>query len=587
MAYALSNGVVRSRSSNGFLRLRRVQDERSAKERYDTLVHTRAEFVEEGYRCSQLTIPSLFPREGSNRNAYSNKRFPTPFQAIGAMGTNTLSSKLMLSLFPPNVRFFELSVLEADIEKMLRDAAMDGVNLAPIIGNKTPAQLTNEMNQRLKRFEPKVVQEIEEMGMRAPLYEMLRHLIVVGNAIFYIPDKGPARMYSLDRFVVQRDCMGNLLCVVICETIAESALDRSAREALMRSPTYKRGLGASTYSFNADGSTYQEAEWDLYTVIERRQEVDDDPSTATFDTWQEIEDQYIDGSHKAYDERELPWIVLRYTHVSGWAYGRSRISELYGDLASLEVGRMILSEAGAMLGKMLVLVDPRATVTPQQVKRAPNGEVLSGEAELIKFLQCEKSPDLTFLAGLVERLEVSLRKQFFMFEARPSERTTAEEVRLEAQETDAGNGGIYSILTIPQRQMLVRVMHRINKRGEFPTVDQQEADLGYITPRVITGLEAIGRGQELSRLNAVADFILKLFGPEAAARYLEPIETIGRAFLGAGVDSNGILKDRAAVAREIQAEQRAAMAQQIAPEAVRQVGGMIDKQIPETTSNAA
>jgi hypothetical protein len=74
----------------------------------------RSSYLSRGRDSSRLTIPTILPDDGNN----AARKFPTPFQSIGARGVNNLSSALLLSLLPPNAPFFRLVIDEAEKKKM-------------------------------------------------------------------------------------------------------------------------------------------------------------------------------------------------------------------------------------------------------------------------------------------------------------------------------------------------------------------------------------------------------------------------------------------------------------------------------------
>ena len=69
---------------------------------YTNLSSGRWSFLDRARTASEITIPSLLPVEGHTGSSI----LPTPYQSIGAEGINNLSSKLLLSLLPPNAPFF-------------------------------------------------------------------------------------------------------------------------------------------------------------------------------------------------------------------------------------------------------------------------------------------------------------------------------------------------------------------------------------------------------------------------------------------------------------------------------------------------
>jgi len=78
-------------------------------------------FLERARKCSELTIPTLLPKEGST----SATSFPTPYQSLGARGVNHLSAKLLLTLLPPNAPFFKLT-LSSELRQELGEEMTKG-----------------------------------------------------------------------------------------------------------------------------------------------------------------------------------------------------------------------------------------------------------------------------------------------------------------------------------------------------------------------------------------------------------------------------------------------------------------------------
>ena len=74
--------------------------------RYNSKAQAREVYLDRARDCSELTIPTLIPRDSST----SSEEFATTYQGIGARGVNNLASKLLLSLLPPNAPFFRLAI---------------------------------------------------------------------------------------------------------------------------------------------------------------------------------------------------------------------------------------------------------------------------------------------------------------------------------------------------------------------------------------------------------------------------------------------------------------------------------------------
>ncbi len=70
--------------------------------RYERLITDREPFLTKARTAATLTLPFLINQEGQAKGATKQ----TPYQSLGAQGLVTLSSKLLLALFPSNEPFF-------------------------------------------------------------------------------------------------------------------------------------------------------------------------------------------------------------------------------------------------------------------------------------------------------------------------------------------------------------------------------------------------------------------------------------------------------------------------------------------------
>lgn len=512
--------------------------------------------LERANRCSEMTIPTLLPRKG---HRYADS-LESPWQSTGARITNSLASRLLLSLLPLNIAFFKLRI--------------DPLLARQLTGSP---DVETEVNERLSVFERKILLEIEQMGLRTSVFEMLRHSIVTGNSLYYLPKKGAPRNFSLDRYRIQRDGSGNVLCIAICETIGKRALWKSAREALSQSKRVRPTNGQSNSGYKA-GS---EEEYELYTVIERKHDDDDDQDTYEFESHQEIEDVPIEGTYADYNEKTLPWIPIRYHHVSGESYGRSAIGDYFGSLTFMEGLTRSLFQGASASAAHRWLVDPSGLTSRTDLEKSENGWFVPGRMADVGSLQLGKVSDFSWAAGVLKEEQREVLKDFFLNQARDSERTTAEEIRMDTQQTDASLGGPYATHEHDfLRRAIPLVMERLYARKEAPTIEGKRVGEGAIIPQVVTGLEAIGRGQELSRLDMMFGMISKYFGPEALTAF-KTREAFGTIGLAAGVDTEPILKDRQQIAAEAEQLRMSQLAQSIAPDVVQQLGQMAQKQIPE------
>ena len=95
------------------------------------------------------------------------------------------------------------------------------------------------MEKSLAKIEREIHKKIENLALRVSVFEALKHLIVSGNVLTYLPKKGNMRVYGITQFVCRRDEDGNLLEVIIKESISPVALDEETLQIIGKYPDYK------------------------------------------------------------------------------------------------------------------------------------------------------------------------------------------------------------------------------------------------------------------------------------------------------------------------------------------------------------
>lgn len=496
---------------------------------YSRLESDRDPFLRRARDCSSLTIPTLIPPQGHSHVTV----FPTTFQGLGARGVNHLAASLLMSLLPPNQPFFRLMLDEEAVR---------------VIGES--GDYRTEIDQTLSSIERAVMQEIETLAMRSGLFEALKHLIVGGNALMHLTDEG-LRVFHLDQYVIKRDPMGRLLHIVVKETVSPAALPDDARAIVM---------GES----EDDSALYSmESTCDLYTTVCRTSE-------DKFEAWQEIKGVEIPGSRGTYNAASLPWFALRMNRVDGESYGRGYVEEYLGDLKSLEALMQAIVEGSAASAKVLFLVNPNGLTDPETLSRSPNGAIREGMATDVSVLQVAKQADFSIALQTVSAIRERLSYAFLLAEStiRNAERVTAEEVRLTTAAVERQLGGIYSILSQEfQLPLVARLMDVMQRKKKLPKVPKE-----FVKPVVITGIDALGRGNDLAKLDAFLAGIQQTFGPQAVGQYINISEYLVRRAASLGLDPKNLIKDEEQLMQDQNQAQRAMMLEKLGPAAVTQLG---------------
>lgn len=487
----------------------------SIAKQYDNMTADRESFLSRARSCAELTIPTLMPYEGHNNST----QFTTPFQSVGARGVNNLASKLLMTLLPPNQSFFRLTIDDFDLTELGGDAR-------------------GKAEEALARIERSATQEVESKAIRVPTFEALKQLIVSGNVLVHMPPKSGMKVFRLDRYVIQRDTMGNLLKIIVKETVSYDTLPTNVLEALMENPEYQADTNKK--------------ECDLFTCIRREGK--------KFVVHQEVHDIIIPSTKGSYTEDKLPWMALRFIAIDGNDYGRSFVEEIHGDLKSLEALTGAIVEGSAASAKLLFMVRPNGTTKARSIADAPNGAIISGAAEDVTTLQAQKFNDFRVAQETMNTISERLAYSFLLNSSvqRNAERVTAEEVRYMAQELETALGGIYSVLSqefqVPLVNLLLGKMQKEGKMPKFPK--------DTLKPQIVTGLEALGRGQDLNKLSQFLQMLQPL-GNEVIANELNIGDYLDRLGASLGIDTQGLVKSDEQKQQEAQQQQEMMQQQQM------------------------
>ena len=139
-------------------------------------------------------------------------------------------------------------------------------------------------------------------------------------------------------------------------------------------------------------------------------------------------------------------------------------------------------------------------------------------------------------------------------------------------------GGIYSLLSIEFQMPLVKIlMKRMSQTKEIPSLPK-----GTVKPTIITGIEALGRGNDLQKLREfIAEFVqLAQVNPQVM-QTLNPGDLIKRIATGLGIETEGLIKSQEELQQEMMAQQDQMMQEQLMNTASEAVG----KSVPGIANN--
>lgn len=484
-----------------------------AKVVYDRLSQDRDNYTQRAEKCATYTIPQLFPKESDD----GGTSYETPYNSVGARGLNNLASKLLLSLLPPGQPFFRLGLDQESTQK-LNESGDD--------------QLKDTVEYGLSMMEQSIMKYMEAQSLRPTLFECIKQLIIAGNALLFLPPKeGGVKCYTLRDYVVERDGTGNVLQLVARDVLARGSL-----------PEELKSLIPDT----GDQSINQKVE--VYTHVYRE-------SPNSWGSYQEIEGQVVNGSEQHYPLDKSPWIPVRFCKKDNENYGRSFVEDYLGDLISLENLSKSIVDMSMISAKVMFLVSPSCQTNIRALSKAENGAFVRGRQEDIVPMQLNKAGDMQTVFTTAQQIESRLSYAFLLNSAvqRSGERVTAEEIRYVAGELEDTLGGVYSLLSQELQIPLVScVMNQMASLNLLPVIDES---IATIEPTIVTGMDALGRGHDLSNLTQAIGLIAQL--GEQAFSTINMNNLILRIFTSSQIDATGLVK----TPEQMQEEQQAMMEQ--------------------------
>ena len=482
-----------------------------AKVLFDRLKNDRDNYTQRAEKCATYTIPSLFPKESDD----GGTNYATPYQSVGARGVNNLSSKILLAMLPPNQPFFRLG-FDQEVQQQLAES-----------GDMT---LKAQLDEQLSMMEQIIMRYIESSSMRPTLFEAIKQLVISGNSLLFLPPKeGGMKCYHLRDYIVQRDGVGNVLQIVARDMLARGSL-----------PEELQGM------LKDQGEPKPDDKVEVYTHVYPSED------GKNFESYQEIDGEVVAGTEQSYPKTKTPWIPLRFTKKDGEDYGRGFVEDYLGDLISLENLSKAIVDMSMIASKVLYLVHPAAQTNIRQLAKSQNGDFVRGKPEDVQPMQLQKYNDLQVAQNTASNIEARISFAFLLNSAvqRNGERVTAEEIRYVAGELEDTLGGVYSLLSQElQLPLIRRVFTQMQSMSMLPEMEE-----GLVEPTITTGIEALGRGHDLNKLNQFIGAIVQ-FGEPAFAR-IDFSGLISKIAAALGVDTQGLIKTDEQIAQEQQMMQQ-------------------------------
>jgi hypothetical protein len=464
-------------------------EKKVALEVWNNLDGNRSTTMDRAIECSELTIPYLFRED--TKKAQDDYEY-NYVQGFGAKLVNHLVGKFALSILPPSQPFYRLSATNEAME-----AVSNGDENAKF-----------QIEKILAQREEEILRYVNKSAFRASLYPALRLSCVTGDALIEKNKDDTFRVFSMNNYVVKRDSVGNILTIVIKEMIDYVALPEEIQSTI---PDQDKA-----------------SEIELFTIC--------DLMDGKYEVWQEVSKEIVKGSEKTLKNLSDQFISVRWTKMPGEDYGRAFVEDYKETLKDLDNQLRVMSQSAAVSSKSVFAVNPNGNTKYRDYVDAKNGDVIIGNAQDISVVRVDKSQDLSSSYALANDYKRELSEAFLMSSAaiRDSERTTAYEVQQVAAELEASFGGVYtSISTDIQMPLIKNAMNSLKI--------ETDKDIDVI---ITTGVEALGRNVEMSKINGMMQelsMFAGLVGAEAIAKSINADSVISAIVANSGVASRNFL----------------------------------------------
>lgn len=469
---------------------------------------------------SKWTLPQLMADMFLNIDA-GQQVLERDYQEIGALLTNNLASKLAGLLFPSNRPFFKVEASE----NVLNAAKRKGVD-------------DSELQAGLAKMETDSCQQLFVNGSYAQQVQLMKHLIVTGNALYYRDPKGKRTIvYGMHQYVVRRDGNGTVLDTILRESSYFDALPPEVQNAL-------RIKHAGKYNGqNPDQRV------DSYIRISRKVT---DSGIVQYEATQEVDDVPV-GEAGKWPAHLCPWQPVTWTLLTGEHYGRGLVEDYAGGFARLSdlSQSLALYQISAM--KVLNLVRSGAGADIDELAGAESGEYVQGDPDCIQTFEGGDAKKIAEVSAQIEAVFGRLARAF-MYKAntRDAERVTAEELRQDAMEAENTLGGVYSVLAESIQVPLAHILLLEVNPGSLEGIISKDLKLN-----IIAGIQALGRAADVQNLLLAAQEIANIVPALVSAdQRIDPAKVADMIYAGRSIDTSILFKDKKQQAEEQQALQQ-------------------------------
>jgi hypothetical protein len=401
-----------------------------------------------GLTISKVCLPLGFQPESTDQTH--------DFQSIGAQCVNHVTNKLMLAMFAPSRPFFRVAP-DKSMKAQLKSAGFTETALA----------------DALSQMEREAVAELDALGQRPKLYQVMRHLVVTGNVLLCIGEEA-LRVMGLRYYCVKRTAEGKLHTLAIRENVCYDELSQEVKDAT-----------AGRYHDEDDVEWYKIIQLQPNGMYEMTQWIDANQLPKKFN-----------GRWAADD---LPYLALTWDLADESDYGTGLVEEYAGDFEALSLLSEAVVDGGVLASEMRWMVNPAGMTSADDLNKSKNGDALPGAKDDVSAISGGNAQAVQSTLSIIAMYEKRVATGFLLNSAvtRDAERVTAEEIRMTAQELETSFGGVYSMLAPSIQKPLANWLLKSSGASLAGT---------QLKVVVITGLDALSRNGDLDNLRqCIAD----------------------------------------------------------------------------------
>lgn len=465
------------------------------------------------------TIPSLMT--DPNKDQGKSEVLQYDYQSVGALMVNNLTAKLAGALFPAGRPFHKLKI---------------GTELKRLAMESGTGEL--DMQAGAAEMERLSTEQLFKNAALSRLHRALKLAIVTGDCLLYRDSTlHKFLVWNLHSYAVRRNAYGQVDEVILRQRVRMSALPQVVQDA---------------YKASKPNSKPEDI-LDMYTEVVHDRT---DPSNPRSYVQQSIDDVLV-GEMSEYPEHLCPYIVLSWNIPDGEHYGRGYVEEYCGDFAKISHLSEYLALYEMESLHMLNLVDESAGGIVDDYQDSDIGEYVPGRVGALTAYERGDYNKIAQIQVNIGEVEQRLARAF-MYNAtqRDSERTTATEVRIVAEEAENLLGGTYSILAETlQAPLAYLCMYEVAMQSESTGLIYEIMQKQY-QPEILTGIPALTQASETQNLLRATAEVAELVPilTELSVRF-DPEKIIELVMNNNSVDLESISKTPEEIQGEIEAQQ--------------------------------